>query len=338
MKKIPVIIDVDTGIDDAMALVQACATDELDILAITTVGGNVALHHTTRNTLNILDMLGRGDIPVAKGAEKPLYRELFKASGVHGENGLRGWDFAENRDYALVKESAAEYMAMKINACPEKVTILALGPCTNVAQLLLDYPDIKDKIEKVIFMGASHVDGNPLIYSTFNVMVDPEAFEICMNTVPFYGCTLNATRTAYITIEERDSIKDLPGEVAKFVASIFGGYEHKEIIVEDGKEPDPTEERPKTAAQLAKSMKKDKYEVHDLATVAFAYDNSLFEFEKYYCEVETKGEKTYGMTIIDLKDYYAKSEEEKNFYYISKIKDREKFRDNFFKAIVSYNK
>ena len=101
-KKIPVIIDCDTGVDDAGALMMACASDRLDILAVTTVSGNVGLEHTHPNTLNVLKLFGRGEIPVAKGANAPLVRPPFKASAVHGFNGLRNYQFAENTTDAQV--------------------------------------------------------------------------------------------------------------------------------------------------------------------------------------------------------------------------------------------
>ena len=195
MSKIPVIIDCDTGIDDAMALVVACASDNLDIRAVTTVGGNVSLENTTRNTLNVLHLLGFSHVPVAKGADKPLQRPLMKASRVHGVSGLRGYEFAENYTDNLVDLPAWDLMRQVLMSSEEKVTIIALAPVTNLAILLQKYPEVKGRIDKIAFMGTSYHCGNPTVLSTFNVMVDPEAFQVLLDSgVDVYACPLTPPR------------------------------------------------------------------------------------------------------------------------------------------------
>ncbi len=339
MNKIPVLIDLDTGIDDAMALVVACASEKLDIRGITTVAGNVDLVHTTRNTLNVLDLLGRKDIKVARGVDKPLERDLYKASFVHGTNGLRGYDFAENVDYALQEESAIEFMKNILLASEEKITLLPLGPLSNIAHLFIKYPEVKEKVEKIVFMGTSHNVGNPTPITTFNVRVDPEAFDIVVNSgIPFYGVSLNATQKGYISEYEKMYIRDsLTGPAANLVKGILFNYgtsmtkeqveKERENISTENEESIPT---------MARLSKLKRYtELHDPVTVAFVTNPELFSYKKYYCTVVKEGEMTTGYTYIDINDYYCKTEEEKNFYFVDGI-DREGFIDVFMKSIEAF--
>ena len=154
MSNLPVIIDCDTGIDDALALVLACSSPLIDIIGVTTVAGNVDCDNTTRNTENVLHLLGRDDIPVARGAEKPLQRTLLKASGVHGKSGLRGYDFEKDYTGALVKaEPAWDFQKKLLEKSSERVTIIALGPVTNIAILFDFYPEIQTESRKDCFHG-----------------------------------------------------------------------------------------------------------------------------------------------------------------------------------------
>ncbi len=340
MKKIPVLIDCDTGIDDAMALVVALASDKLDILGITTVAGNVDLVHTTRNTLNVVDLLGRKDIKIAEGEDKPLDRPLYKASFVHGINGLRGYDFENNVDYALVKEHAVEFMKNILSASTEKVTIIALGPVTNIAMLIEKHPEVKDKIEKIVFMGTSRNVGNPTPITTFNVRVDPTAFDICINSgIDFYGVSLNATRSGYISNYEKMYIRDcLQGPAADLVKGIlfnYGSTMSEEAVAEaKAKVATVNEEQIPNAKRLAKQ--KNYTELHDPATVAFVTNPELFKVEKFYCEVIKESEMATGYTYIDVDDYYCKEEDEKNFYYVSDV-NREGFIELFMDSIKHFN-
>lgn len=334
MTKIPVILDVDTGIDDAMALVIALASDKLDVKAVTTVSGNVGLEHTTRNTLNILDLLGRGDIPVAAGADKPLERVAFKASFIHGLNGLRGYDFEKNVDYALRKEPAWDLIRDVLNESAEKVTILALGPVTNIAVLFDKYPEVKKKIDKIVFMGMSYHCGNPGPVQTFNVLVDPEAFrKVIFAGVPFYAVPLDTTRNAYITDEEKEPIRSMAGPAADLVKGTLLGYGGINAT-EDPLEMGPGEEK-HNPKQLAKG--KGKSNLHDPATVAFVTNPELFTYTKYYCDVECGGELTDGWTLVDKDDWFCKEEDEKNVYFIESI-EREKFIQLFYDSIKHFDK
>ena len=334
-KKIPVIIDCDTGVDDAGALMMACASDRLDVLAVTTVSGNVGLEHTHPNTMNVLRLFGRGGIPVAKGADRPLVRPPFKASAVHGFNGLRGYGFAENTTEAEVALPAAAYMAKLLEEHPEKITIVALGPLTNVAILLLSRPDLAEKIDKIIFMGASYQDGNPSPLGTFNVLVDPEAFRICISRgVDFYACPLDTLRAACVTQADADRVRGMKSAVADFIYKTEFAprvYTDEEIdrINASGNEELVTRER------LEQMNRKEKFALLDQGTMAFAIAPELFTFKKYYCQVECAGTFMNGFTYVDKRDYYKKSDEEKNLFFVETV-DGEKFASLFMSLLESY--
>lgn len=334
-KKIPVIIDCDTGVDDAGALMMACASDRLDILAVTTVSGNVGLEHTHPNTLNVLKLFGRGEIPVAKGANAPLVRPPFKASAVHGFNGLRNYQFAENTTDAQVDLPAAAYMAKLLEERAEKITIIALGPLTNVAILLLARPDLADKIDKIIFMGASYQDGNPTPVGTFNVLVDPEAFRICTTRgVDFYACPLDTLRNACVTQKDVERVRGFKSAAADFIyhtAFAPRTYTDEEIarINASGNEELVTRER------LERMNRSEKFALLDQATMAFAIAPELFTYKKYYCTVECAGTFTAGYTYVDKRNYYKKSEEEKNLFFVETV-DGEKFASLFMSLLESY--
>ena len=158
MKK-PMIMDCDPGIDDALAILLALATDHLEVKLITTSAGNQTPDKTLNNALKILSFLGRTDIEVAQGAPKPLYRDLIIADHAHGETGLGTADFGEAA-FEKSKRSAMDAMKSVIEQSEENVTIVATGPLTNVAIFLTAYPELKPKIECISLMGGACFGGN----------------------------------------------------------------------------------------------------------------------------------------------------------------------------------
>lgn len=336
MEKIPVLIDVDTGVDDALALTCACACPQFNIIGVTTVAGNVDLKYTTRNTMNVLHLLGRDDIPVAVGAAGPLERPLVKASAVHGLEGLRGYKFEEDYTGSLVEEDAVTFLWNKLKEQKEKVTILALAPLTNIAGLILAHEDCAQYIDKIIFMGTSYHDGNPSPIVTFNVLVDPEALRIILNSgIEFAAVPLDVTRQCYLTQEEIEAIGKLPGEVAHFAHSILTHYGTGAMTKEELEAISSSEnEEPVTATKIAEES--SKVSLHDPTTIAYAAVPDLFTANKYFAMVECKGEITTGFTLIDKKNFYAKSPEEKNVLFVE-TGDRDKIAEWFISAIKSYD-
>ena len=334
MEKTRVIIDCDTGIDDAIAFVLAAHSEKLDILGVTTVAGNVSLENTTRNTCNVLHYLGRDDIKIAAGAEKPLERPLMKASGVHGTNGLRGWSFDHDYSDNLLKDVKAwDYIASIISSIDEKISIVALGPLTNIAILLDKYPEVKDKIERIIFMGTSYHSGNPSPVATFNVLVDPEAFrKVVFSGVDFVSCPLETVREVIVTDEIKEKASSIDTKGGKFVSSLLSSYgitniKKEEKIDTDGEEW-ISQERIDNVAKRGQGLP-------DPMTMAYAINPSIFSGNWYYCDVECKGELTLGMTLVDINDYYMKKKEERNIFFLEKV-DKEKFIDMLFSAMESF--
>ncbi|MBP2321461.1 pyrimidine-specific ribonucleoside hydrolase [Kibdelosporangium banguiense] len=169
------IIDTDPGVDDAFAIALAAASPEVELLALTTVAGNIGIEHTTRNALNVLSLCGREDVPVAVGAHRPFSRPV-RGDDAHGNDGLGGYASSIPSSKATVDpRDAVTLMVDVLTAAEEPVTIVPIGPLTNVALLLAAHPGIKSKIERLVIMGGGIEGGNVTPSAEFNVWVDPEA-------------------------------------------------------------------------------------------------------------------------------------------------------------------
>lgn len=204
MSKTPVILDVDTGIDDALALMLAVRHPALDLRAVTCAGGNVPLSQVVENTLAVLALAGADAIPVAAGAHCPLVEKAQSASYVHGRNGVADLDLPAH-DRSPVDMHAVELMRRTLVESAEPVTIIALAPLTNVALLLRMYPAVSERIERIVFMGGAIGLGNATAAAEFNVWHDPEAAEIVIGSgvphtmyglEPFYRVTCDAETIA----------------------------------------------------------------------------------------------------------------------------------------------
>jgi pyrimidine-specific ribonucleoside hydrolase len=173
----PLIVDTDPGVDDAFALALACSSPEVDLIGVTTVFGNVGLAMTTRNALRVLALYGREDVPVAAGADRPLvHPHPHRARSVHGNDGLSGLsDTLPERATGLVGTDAVALMVSLLEAAPEPVTIVPIGPLTNIALLLAAHPSVHSKIERIVIMGGALAGGNVTPAAEFNLWSDPEA-------------------------------------------------------------------------------------------------------------------------------------------------------------------
>lgn len=171
------IIDTDPGIDDAYALALACASPDVDLIGVTTVFGNVGLANTTRNALRMLALYGREDVPVAAGADRPLvHPHAHRARHVHGEDGLSGLsDTLPERKKGVAGTDAVSLMVKLLDESPEPVTIVPIGPLTNIALLLAAHPSAQGKIERLVIMGGGLAGGNVTAAAEFNIWSDPEA-------------------------------------------------------------------------------------------------------------------------------------------------------------------
>jgi inosine-uridine nucleoside N-ribohydrolase len=213
---IPVILDCDPGHDDVFALWLAAGHPGIDLRAVTTVGGNVPLVHTSRNARIALSVAGVTDVPVAAGAAGPLSRDLQTAEWIHGENGLGGPRLPEPT-VPLDPRTATELMVSVLAEALERVTIIATGPLTNIATLLRDRPEAAERIREVVWMGGSTGRGNATPYAEFNAWVDPEALALVVSSgtrLTMVG--LNVTHAALVTGAVRERLAAVRTGTAAF--------------------------------------------------------------------------------------------------------------------------
>ena len=272
----PVIIDCDPGHDDALAITLALARPELDVLGITTVGGNATLANTTRNALRILALLGRPDVPVAAGSPDPLVRPLETATEVHGTSGLDGADLPEPVS-APRPEGALEFLRATLDASPVPVTLIPVGPLTNIARLLRVYPGIESKIGAVSLMGGGMVHGNWTPAAEFNIWVDPEAARIVFRSglrITMHG--LDVTHKAlfgYPEIERLDAIGTRVGRVFADLMRFFVKFHVEHYGIADTP-------------------------IHDAVAVAHVALPGVVTTQPYSVDVAL-GDIARGMTIVD---------------------------------------
>lgn len=310
MKKIPVIIDCDPGHDDAIAIILALASDKLDVRGITTVGGNQTIEKTTNNALRVLRFIDK-DVPVAKGANMPMRRELEIAPSVHGDTGLDGPVLPEP-----IKEpidlSAVELMAKIIEESDEKVTLVPTGPLTNIAIFLLAYPHLKSKIDRISLMGGAAIGGNWTAAAEFNILVDPEAADIVFKSgLPITMAGLDVTHKAKVYPEDIARIKNQGGRVAILVAELLEFFIrfHRDICGWD-------------FAPL-----------HDPCAVAWLINPDMFTSRKLNVMIDTEGEHTTGCTVTDFLGVTGRTP---NVDVLLDV-DRYQFIDMLIEAVNHYN-
>lgn len=234
MKKRPIIIDCDPGVDDALAIILAAKKSKFEIKAITSVSGNVGIEHTTENAKIIAGLLDL-DVKIGRGSEKPLIETPIRAKMTHGLDGLAGE--SENYRYKIKEESnedAVSMIARILRESEEKISIIAIGPLTNIAKVLLIYPELKEKIEAISIMGGSTTVGNVTEKAEFNFRVDPHAAHIVLNAnVPIILSGLNVTLTAYFKNEELEFIKRKNTELSNFSYKIIKAYKSEDPAIHD---------------------------------------------------------------------------------------------------------
>ncbi|WP_429039389.1 pyrimidine-specific ribonucleoside hydrolase RihA [Aeromonas veronii] len=275
---LPVILDCDPGHDDAIALILALASPELKVLAVTTSAGNQTPDKTLNNALRILTLLGRNDIPVAAGAPKPLARELIIADNVHGESGLDGPKLPEPA-FAPQAMTGLELMAKCLRESPQPVTLVPTGPLTNIALLLAAHPELKGKIARIVLMGGAAGAGNWTPAAEFNIYVDPEAADMVFKSgIPITMCGLDVTHEAQVMDEDIERVRAITNPVAQCVAGLLDFFM---IYHRD----------PKWGFAGAP--------LHDPCTIAWLLAPELFHGVECRVDIETRGEHTVGMTVVD---------------------------------------
>jgi len=270
-----VIIDTDPGVDDALALLLAMRSPELKIEAITPVAGNVPLELTLPNALRMVEIAGRADIPVAVGAKAPLMRRLVTAAYAHGENGLGGAVFPEPKIHP-VNQPAAELIRQIVKRFPGEVTLLTIGPLTNIATALNLDPELAGMVRAIVMMGGSLSGGNITPAAEFNIYVDPEAARIVFQSgIPITMVGLDVTRKTSLTEEHQRQLQAGQNPVSQAAATIArNALQHNR---ERGFVVGPN--------------------MHDSLAVAGFIDPSLLKLKEYYIDIETTGELTAGETL-----------------------------------------
>jgi pyrimidine-specific ribonucleoside hydrolase len=270
-----IIIDTDPGIDDAMAIVLALRSPELKVEAITPVAGNVPLDLTLPNALRLLEIAGRTDIPVAAGASHPLVRRLATAGHVHGVNGLAGVEFPEPKTKP-VRETAPEIIRRIVRENPGEITIVAVGPLTNVAMALRADPELASMIPAIAIMGGSLSGGNMTPAAEFNLYVDPEAARIVFDAnIPLTMVGLDVTRKCRVSEEHIKQLEAANNPVSQAAGKILRA----------------TYERMRHGGEVT------DIDLHDALAVASLIDHDVITRKDYYVEVETVGEWTAGQTL-----------------------------------------
>ncbi|GIP00764.1 ribosylpyrimidine nucleosidase [Paenibacillus lautus] len=278
-----IVLDVDTGVDDALAIAYAVRSSALDILGITTCFGNVPVEYATRNTLHVLDRLGAAGIPVAMGEAAPLFHPSMKSYPVqfHGENGLGNLAFPDPAGKP-VSTSAAAFMVDQIRRYPKQVTLICVGPLTNLAAAILQAPEISSLVRQIIVMGgAVGVAGNRRMHAEANVYSDPEAAQLVFQSgAPITLVGLDVTMQTELSLEDIQRWRDLDSDLTRFLADMtsyyIGGY--RESYGD------------RTGCAL-----------HDPLAVAVAIDLSLVEVQPMVLQVDLEGIHSYGRTIADLR-------------------------------------
>ena len=195
---LPIIIDSDPGLDDALAIGLAVARPELNLLAVTTVGGNADVRHCTTNALRLLELYGAADVPVAEGAAMAIFGDVVRATEIHGEAGIGRTVLPPSGAQATI-ENAVDLMARILREHPEPVTIVPIGPLTNIALLLRLHPELRERIAHLCIMGGSIGDGNATVSAEFNIYADPEAAAIVFESgIPITMMGLDVTHMAVL--------------------------------------------------------------------------------------------------------------------------------------------
>jgi len=307
-----IIIDTDPGQDDAIAILLALASQELEVVGITAVAGNVPLQLTQRNARVICELAGRTDIPVFAGCDRPLTRQLVTAEHVHGKTGLDGFDISDPR-MPLQETHAAEFIVDTLRTQPaNSVTLCTLGPLTNIAAAFENTPDVIGRVRRIVMMGGAYFEvGNITPTAEFNIYVDPEAAEIVFGSgVGLIVMPLDMTHKALVTRPRVEAFRSLGTRVGHAVAAWTGFFER---------------------------FDKNKYgwegaPLHDPTVIAYLLEPSLFAGRYINVEIETRSDLTRGMTVAD---WWGVTDRKANAVFMGNV-DAEAFFTLLIKRISSF--
>ncbi|MFK7937766.1 MAG: nucleoside hydrolase [Roseovarius sp.] len=292
-----IIIDTDPGQDDAVAILLALASpDEVEVLGLTCVAGNVPLALTTRNARMICELAGRRDIPVFAGCDRPLGRDLVTAEYVHGKTGLDGPDLPEP-SMPLQDQHGVDFIVQTLRNAPSgTVSLCPIGPLTNIANAFKNAPDVIDKIDEIILMGGAYFQvGNVTPAAEFNIYVDPDAADIVFSSgVKLTVMPLDVTHKALVTEPRNAALRALGTPVGVATAQMTEFFERYD--------------RKKYGAPGAP--------LHDPCTIAYLIQPELFSGRHVNVQIETTSELTMGMTVAD---WWGVTDRDPNAYFIGDL-------------------
>ncbi|MEQ9811491.1 MAG: nucleoside hydrolase [Azospirillaceae bacterium] len=303
MDRQKIIIDTDPGQDDAIAILLALASPELEVLGITAVAGNVPLALTEKNARKVCELAGRPDMKVFAGCARPLLRPLVTAEWVHGESGLDGPDLPEPT-MALQEAHAVDWLVETIMAhAPGTITLCPLGPLTNIAMALVREPGIAERVKAIVLMGGGFFEGgNTTPAAEFNIYVDPHAAAAVLESgIPIVMAPLDVTHRALMTRAFIDGLRAIGTPVATAAAAMLDFYERFDM-----------ERYGQAGGPL-----------HDPCVIAFLLKPELFGGRDCHVAVETGSALTMGMTVVD---WWGMTDRPRNVHVLREV-DAEGFLD-----------
>ncbi len=277
MNPTPIILDCDPGHDDALAIILAAYNPTIELLGITTVSGNGIIAKVTENALRICS-LANIRVPVAQGAGCAILGSVEASTEIHGETALDGAPLPAPA-FELEKVGGVELIAQLVKNHPTKVTLVATGPLTNIALFLKMYPELKEKIAHIVFMGGSASRGNRTPYAEFNIWMDPEAADVVFKSeLPLTMCGLDVTHQALVTKEIFDRLAQMGTSLSKTVIGLlkFFAQTYEDVF----EMPDPP--------------------LHDPVAIAVLIDPTVTTNRFVNVEVELNGTFTRGATVVDI--------------------------------------
>ncbi len=275
-----ILLDCDPGHDDAVAIMLALGNPAIDLVGITTVGGNQTIQKITRNAQSVLVKCGREDVPVYAGAHRPLVRNVEVAEEIHGESGLDGVELPEPTR-PVAHGHAAQFIVDSVMAAEvNEITLVATGPLTNLALAVRLEPNIVSRVREVVIMGGGYHEGNWSASAEFNIWVDPEAARIVFEEDwSFTMIGLDLTHQALATAEVEAKVRALDCELGEWFIGLMAFF--RKAYKEHQNFDDPP--------------------VHDPCTIAYLIDPTIVQTQKVPLSVETRGELTTGMTVADFR-------------------------------------
>ncbi|MEL7648164.1 MAG: nucleoside hydrolase [Sedimentibacter sp.] len=306
MEKRNIIIDCDPGIDDVVALCFAAAhLDKFNILGITTVAGNQSIEKVTENALGLMSFLN-SDIKVARGAKGPLIREKRPAAHVHGENGVGDYQFPHTK--TLYSNNAITFMRDAIMECDGKVTLVPVGPLTNIALLIKTFPEVIEKIDLLSIMGGATFGGNITATAEFNVWADPEAARIVFDSkLPIVMSGLDVTHSCGFFRDDVNNMLKSEGKISRMCGEILNYYFKGDHVNNGTFTP-----------------------VHDASAIMYLIHPELYAFRHMPVTVDCSEELGRGNTIADVREWF---EYDKTYPKVLTGVDLEKFRELLLEGI-----